>query len=234
MSLHRKLLCCIVSSNLLFYLVFYFVLDMNFQWNMHQSSRYIYSLQVRAMVTRNIRHSFVPNEYCYSRFNLFHGYRTSNSISNQMSLSSAVNIVQVHNASGPGYESNLSSEERKIFIRSIANRNFDDVINIYTKYKNSNPPILPRKMATFGSILSVCSKAAHVDKALEVFRDFVKTGLVPSENIFLPLLRCYSDAGDVDTCLDLIRQMKDVGINPKLRCYQPMFDKLFEVIISAV
>jgi pentatricopeptide repeat protein len=129
----------------------------------------------------------------------------------------------------PAYESNPSSAEYNEFIKCIKFKDFEGLKTLY--HRNKAIGLLPMKPRTYNSILVVCQDAEHLSLALEVFEDMMSMEVPPVESTFLPLIRCYCNSGDVLTSLNLIKQMRDIGLEPKLRTYQPVLDKLCEVCI---
>lgn len=73
-------------------------------------------------------------------------------------------------------------------------------------------------------LLHACYKADHLLCALQLFNDMISHKIIPPESAFYSLIQCYSDAGDIESALGLIKQMKEIGIEPRFRSYQPILD----------
>lgn len=165
-------------------------------------------------------------------------YRLYSSTSSN-STSSSINSSEVSKKSSlsssrlsPAYESNQGSAEYDEFIKYIRFKDFEGLKTLY--HRNKAIGMLPLKQKTYNSILVVCQESAHLPLALEVFEDMVKMDVPPIESTFLPLIRCYCSVDDVLTSLNLVKQMRDIGIEPKLRTYQPILDTLCKVRILLI
>lgn len=58
-------------------------------------------------------------------------------------------------------------------------------------------------------------EAAHLSDAMRVFKEIAKEPQKLNESVFLPLIRCYIDAKDVNMALGLIQQMVELGVEPR-------------------
>ena len=76
------------------------------------------------------------------------------------------------------------------------------------------------------SVLSVCYRQEHLQVAIDLFNEMIESGVPPTEQSYLALIRCQSDGGLVDEAIALVKHMISVGIEPKLRTYQPILESL--------
>jgi len=119
------------------------------------------------------------------------------------------------------------STELEVFYRDIVkhvkNKESDKALSAYKETKERG---IVFKSNVYLAMLSVCQKAEHLTSALELFNDMISSGTPPSEQSYLALIRCHCDGGNIDDAMALVRQMIEIGIETKLRTYQPILELL--------
>lgn len=143
-------------------------------------------------------------------------------------ISNSTSPIAPPRKANPKFEISGSAEQSEL-INYLKMKDFEGLSSIY--HINKAEGMLPLKVASFKTFLSVCHDVVHLPFALELFEDMMALNLEPDEPIFLSLIRCYSSVGDVLTSLNIIKQMRDNGIEPRLRTYQPIIDALYKVSI---
>lgn len=82
------------------------------------------------------------------------------------------------------------------------------------------------RTGVYAAILSVCTQKEHLTFATAVFNEMIEMKIAPCEATYVPLIRCYSADNQINTALELIDQMKLLGLEPKLRTYIPVFEHM--------
>lgn len=102
-------------------------------------------------------------------------------------------------------------------------RDFASAMALYASMKKKK--FYPRENVLTG-LLSICMRKEHLINALEIYADFFAAGFPPNESAYMSLIRCYSDNGQIDEALRLIKEMYDGNdeTRPKLRTYHPILE----------
>ncbi len=106
------------------------------------------------------------------------------------------------------------------------NRLFSSATKFYETLKGTK---YITRTGVYAAILSVCTKKEHLSFALAVFNEMIEMKIAPCEATYVPLIRCYSDDNQTKVALELIDQMKLLGLEPKLRTYIPVFEHMCTV-----
>ena len=116
---------------------------------------------------------------------------------------------------------NAYEEFTQEFRQVIRSRQFGPAMALYARMKEIK--LHPRESVLTG-LLSICQKKEHLVNAVEIFADFISSGIPPNESAYMALIRCYSDNGQIDEALELIEQMNMNNLEPKLRTYHPVLE----------
>jgi pentatricopeptide repeat protein len=109
---------------------------------------------------------------------------------------------------------------RADLIECVRTRDYDLALRIFAQVKEQN-----RLSATFlYSLLSVCYKAEHLESAQLFFNEILNQGQSPTEQAYLALIRCYSDANRFEESLSLVKSMQELNIEVRHRTFQPILD----------
>ena len=111
----------------------------------------------------------------------------------------------------------------KELVGYVKNKDTDKALNLYANTKDLN---LNFNNNVYVILLSVCQRADHLPHVIQLFNDMSLANIPPTEQSYLAMIRCYSDGGDVDKAIALVKHMISVGIEPKLRTYQPILECL--------
>lgn len=111
----------------------------------------------------------------------------------------------------------------KALMEKVKAKNFQETVDMYEFFKQ-HPQHNERRVVE--AVLSVCHKKEHLPFALSVFNYMIDKKIIPSEPVYLVLIRCYSDAGDIDKSLALIKQMLEINLEPKVRTYHPIIEAI--------
>ena len=111
--------------------------------------------------------------------------------------------------------------ETKQMFRLITRRDFEGAMKVYDNMKEAG---IERMGSELYALLSVCSKAEHLDRVLEIVHELESAGHVHVETSYLALIRCYAANGQVDKAVQLIQETVDFGIEPRQRIFQPLLD----------
>lgn len=79
----------------------------------------------------------------------------------------------------------------------------------------------------FSMFASICRGKEHLSYAQDIFHFTERNRLPLIEQSYYPLLRCYADAGEIDTVYNLLKKMKAEGIELKYRNFLPLIDFSF-------
>lgn len=123
-------------------------------------------------------------------------------------------------------ESTKSSELEAIYreiVICVKNKDVDKALKLY---EDSKVKGIVFKNNIYLAMLSLCQKSEHLSSATDIFNDMIASEQPPSEQSYLALIRCTCDAGKVDDAMTLVKQMIEIGIETKLRTYQPILEVL--------
>ncbi|CAA0809073.1 Proteinaceous RNase P 1-chloroplastic/mitochondrial [Striga hermonthica] len=118
----------------------------------------------------------------------------------------------------------------------------DSALRLYNEARDNN---IQLNVHHYNVLLYLCSStsggevdAGRLDKGFEIFKQMQIDKVVPNEATFTNVSRLAAAKKDPQLAFDLVRQMKDQGIAPKLRSYGPVLfgfcgnglaDKAYEV-----
>lgn len=117
----------------------------------------------------------------------------------------------------------VQGDIRTQLLANIKKKDYDACILVYDQMKKQN--IHTGKEDMLMALLSVCHKAEHLEKALEIVSDMRLAKIPHSETSYITLIRCYSSAGQTKKALELLNEMIHGKIELKSRLFQPLLDK---------
>jgi pentatricopeptide repeat protein len=141
-------------------------------------------------------------------------YKKKNKYFDKMDISINNNIVN---------NKVLWSEFNLELIGCVKIKNFEKSLILYENMKNSGLSI---KSGVFTTLLSICHQKNHLNHAIKLFNDMLTARHVPTEPAYLSLIRCFSSANKIEECLALIKHMRLLSIEPKLRTYHPILEAI--------
>jgi pentatricopeptide repeat protein len=108
-------------------------------------------------------------------------------------------------------------------VHAVKRRDYDAAMAVYRGLKGQG--IISRKINTYSILLSLCEKYEHLDAALEIMDEMINAAkIAPIEPMYVSLIRIYADGDHVDSALGILKQMGDLGMEKKLRAYQPIYE----------
>jgi pentatricopeptide repeat protein len=122
----------------------------------------------------------------------------------------------------PAKSGELEAVYREIVL-CVKNKEVDKALKLYDDSKMQG---IVFKNSVYLAMLSLCQKAEHLSSAIKIFNDMIASEHPPSEQSYLALIRCTCDAGKIDDAMTLVKQMIEIGIETKLRTYQPILEVL--------
>ena len=105
----------------------------------------------------------------------------------------------------------------------VKNKQSNQALRVYEQLKTAGHRLRSNIQL---SVLSVCYKIEHLQVAIDMFNDMIESGVPPTEQSYLALIRCHSDGGNVDDAIAFVKHMITIGIEPKIRTYQPILESL--------
>lgn len=109
------------------------------------------------------------------------------------------------------------------FLAGVKARDFAAVCKAVDDMKSAGMVIKDSYLFTF---LSVCTKAEHLSKAIEITEHLKAKRATFTEGVHLALIRCLADAGKLDKAVALIQEIVHNKGELKPRLFQPILEKL--------
>lgn len=138
-------------------------------------------------------------------------------------------VIKLSSTTGSSNDSDKLKKKKdsmpiyRSLMEQVKAKNFKETVEMYEQLKQY-PQHNERRVVE--AVLSVCHRHEHLQFALSVFNSMIEKKVLPSEPVYLVLIRCYSDAREIDKSLALIKQMLELNLEPKLRTYHPIIEAI--------
>jgi pentatricopeptide repeat protein len=122
---------------------------------------------------------------------------------------------------------NQISDSYGSFLVYIKNKQVEPAVKLFHKMKlelSHQKKKLP--IDTYSSLSHLFSRAEHLEFAEQLYHELIQDHSQPNEQIYLALIRCCCDHGDIDRAYALLNDILNLPSEPRLRTYHPLIECL--------
>jgi hypothetical protein len=106
-------------------------------------------------------------------------------------------------------------------IEKVKAKDFNGVFSFYEKQKREGIAI---RSEFYNTMLAVCDKAEHLNFVYSIINEMMYTGANISEQTYVALIRCLSDADRIEEAIDHLNRIDESNL--RVRTFQPIFEAL--------